>query len=201
MSSIKSRRRHPGVIDGRSPAHTFERDKLSTPPKLPKLSTPGLAVQQGFNAGIIQAIDNALSALLEGSEEAAKYLQEAPQRSNDRFLCGQRWQAWQGKRDQLASSSTHGHQHKATSTIPQPLGCPRATPRQPPLNDFKLSPACTKNACVTWHPAPSPPQHPDALKSLAPFPTHCQLRSQIVARAIQYMLVTGCRVFLCFGGR
>ena len=27
----------------------------------------------------------------------------------------------------------------------------------------KLSPACTKNACVTWHPAPSPPQHPDAV--------------------------------------
>ena len=26
-----------------------------------------------------------------------------------------------------------------------------------------LSPACTKNACVTWHPAPSPPQHRDAL--------------------------------------
>ena len=31
------------------------------------------------------------------------------------------------------------------------------------IHDFKLSPACTKNACVTWHPAPSPPQHRDAL--------------------------------------
>ena len=28
---------------------------------------------------------------------------------------------------------------------------------------FKLSPVCTKNARVTWHPAPSPPQHRDAL--------------------------------------
>ena len=46
------------------------------PPKLPKLSKPGLAVQQEFNAGIIQAMDNALSTLPEGSEEAAKYLQE-----------------------------------------------------------------------------------------------------------------------------
>ena len=45
-------------------------------PKLPKLSKPGLAVQQEFNAGIIQAMDNALSTLPEGSEEAAKYLQE-----------------------------------------------------------------------------------------------------------------------------
>ena len=42
------------------------------PPKLPKLSKPGLAVQQEFNAGIIQAMDNALSTLPEGSEEAAK---------------------------------------------------------------------------------------------------------------------------------
>ena len=31
------------------------------------------------------------------------------------------------------------------------------------IHDFKLSPACTKNACVTWHPAPSPPEHRDAL--------------------------------------
>ena len=106
------------------------------PPKLPKLSKQGLAVQQGFSAGIIQVMDNVLSALPEGSEEAAKYLLEAPQRSNDCFLCSQRWQVRQGKRDQLASSSTHGHQQEATSTIPQPPGCPRATPHQPPLNDF-----------------------------------------------------------------
>ena len=46
------------------------------PPKLPKLLKPGLAVQQEFNAGIIQAMDNALSTLPEGSEEAAKHLQE-----------------------------------------------------------------------------------------------------------------------------
>ena len=76
------------------------------PPKLPKLSKPGLAVQQEFNAGIIQAMDNALSTLPEGSDEAAKYLQEAPQRSNDCFLCGQRCQAQQGRRHQLTSSST-----------------------------------------------------------------------------------------------
>ena len=69
------------------------------------------------------------------------------------------------------------------------------------IHDFKLSPACTKNACVTWHPAPSPPQHRDAL-SLVPFPTHCQQMSQIyiVGRATQYILVTGCRVILCCGG-
>ena len=46
------------------------------PPKLPKLSKPGLTVQQVFNAGIIQAMDKTLSTLPEGSEEAVKYLQE-----------------------------------------------------------------------------------------------------------------------------
>ena len=45
-------------------------------PKPSKLSKPGLVVQQEFNAGIIQAMDNALSTLPEGSEGAAKYLQE-----------------------------------------------------------------------------------------------------------------------------
>ena len=117
-------------------------------------------------------MDNALSTLPEGSEEAAKYLQEASQRSNECFLCGQRATGHEraptmasptGRRDQLASSSTHGHQQEATSTIPQRPGHSRATPRQPPLNDSQISTACTKNACVTWHPPPSPPQHPEAL--------------------------------------
>ena len=57
----------------------------------------------------------------------------------------------------------HGYQQEATSTIPQQPGHPQATPRQPPLNDSKISTACTKNACVTWHPPPSPPLHPEAL--------------------------------------
>ena len=46
------------------------------PPKLPKLSKPGLAAQEEFNAGKIQAMENALSTHPVGSEEAAKYLQE-----------------------------------------------------------------------------------------------------------------------------
>ena len=67
------------------------------------------------------------------------------------------------------------------------------------IHDFKLSPVCTKNACVTWHPAPSPPQHRDALT--CPIPdTLSTNEPNIVARAIQYMLVTGCRVILCVQG-
>ena len=59
----------------------------------------------------------------------------------------------------------HGLQLETPSASPPPpvAGSPRATPRRPPPSDFKLSPACPEDMCVTWHSAPSIPQQPDAL--------------------------------------
>ena len=57
-------------------SNVWVRPALHPPPKLPKLSKPGLAVQQEFTAGIIKSMDNALSALPKGSEEPSKFLTE-----------------------------------------------------------------------------------------------------------------------------
>ena len=60
-----------------------------------------------------------------------------------------------GKADETTSPHPlpHDHQQEATSAIPQPPGHPRATPRQPPLNDSKISHACTKPELHVKHQA------------------------------------------------
>ena len=178
ISSIGTRRRHPDVIDGRSPAQTSSATSSAPLPKLLKLSW----ITRSELSRKDQRKQPSAYKRLPNAAATASYA------AND---------GKPGKADETSSPYRlpHAHQQEATSTIQQPPCCPRVTSRQPPLNDFKLSPACTKYACVAWHPAPSPPQHRDALT--CPIPdTPSTNEPNIVARATQYMLVTGCRVEL-----